>query len=72
MEFRYNETLLYKMFQIELEIELNKVYLRKLRLMKRITNKDEINKINRLKDEIEEIKKIIYKLESKLFYYWSN
>ena len=40
--------------------------------MKRTTNKDEINKINRLKDEIEEIKKIIYKLESKLFYYWSN
>lgn len=72
MEFKYNGTLLYKMFQIELEIELNKVYLRKLRLMKRITNKDEINKINRLKDEIEEIKKIIYKLESKLFYYWSN
>ena len=37
--------------------------------MKRITKKDEIHKINRLKDEIEEIKKIIYKLESELFYY---
>lgn len=69
MKFKYNETLLYKIFQIELEIELNKVYFKKLRLMKRITKKDEIHKINRLKDEIEEIKKIIYKLESGLFYY---
>lgn len=69
MKFKYNETLLYKIFQIELEIELNKVYLKKIRLMKRITKKDEIHKINRLKDEIEEIKKIIYKLESELFYY---
>ena len=69
MKFKYNETLLYKIFQIELEIELNKVYLKKLRLMKRITKKDEIHKINRLKDEIEEIKEIIYKLESELFYY---
>lgn len=69
MEFRYNETLLYKGLQKEIEIELNKVYLKKLRFMKRITKKDEINKINRLKDEIEEIKKIIYKLESELFYY---
>ena len=69
MEFKYNGTLLYKMFQIELEIELNKVYLKKLRFMKRITKKDEINKLNRLTYEIEEIKKIIYKLESKLFYY---
>lgn len=69
MKFKYNETLLYKIFQIELEIELNKVYLKKLRLMKRITKKDEIHKINRLKYEIEEIKEIIYKLESELFYY---
>lgn len=69
MEFKYNETLLYKGLQKEIEIELNKVYLKKLRFMKRITKKDEINKINRLKYEIEEIKKIIYKLESKLFYY---
>lgn len=69
MEFKYNETLLYKGLQKEIEIELNKVYLKKLRFMKRITKKDEINKINRLKDEIEEIKKIIYKLESELFYY---
>ena len=37
--------------------------------MKRITKKDEINKLNRLTYEIEEIKKIIYKLESELFYY---
>ena len=29
MKFKYNETLLYKIFQIELEIELNKVYLKK-------------------------------------------
>ena len=69
MKFKYNETLLYKIFQIELEIELNKVYLKKLRLMKRITKKNEIHKLNRLTYEIEEIKKIIYKLESKLFYY---
>lgn len=69
MEFKYNETLLYKGLQKEIEIELNKVYLKKLRFMKRITKKDEINKINRLKYEIEEIKKIIYKLESELFYY---
>lgn len=69
MEFRYNETLLYKGLQKEIEIEFNKVYLEKLRFMKRITKKDEINKLNRLTYEIEEIKKIIYKLESKLFYY---
>jgi hypothetical protein len=69
MEFRYNETLLYKGLQKEIEIEFNKVYLKKLRFMKRITKKDEINKLNRLTYEIEEIKKIIYKLESKLFYY---
>jgi hypothetical protein len=69
MEFRYNETLLYKGLQKEIKIELNKVYLKKLRFMKRITKKDEINKINRLTYEIEEIKKIIYKLESELFYY---
>jgi len=69
MEFRYNETLLYKGLQKEIEIEFNKVYLKKLRFMKRITKKDEINKLNRLTYEIEEIKKIIYKLESELFYY---
>lgn len=69
MEFRYNETLLYKGLQKEIEIELNKVYLKKLRFMKRITKKDEINKLNRLTYEIEEIKKIIYKLENELFYY---
>lgn len=68
MEFNYDETLFYKRIQIEMEISLNKVYLKNLRFMKRITRKTETNILNKLKYEIDEVKKNILKLEDKLFY----